>query len=53
MLVEWTATYGSVGQVPERMIGPVRWTTSGADHIFERPPETINTSRSSDGGTRE
>ena len=53
MLVEWTATYGSVGEVPERMIGPVRWTTSSADHIFEKPPESISTSRSSDGGTRD
>lgn len=53
MLVEWTATYGSVGEVPERMIGPVRWTTSSADHVFEKPPESISTSRSSDGGTRD
>lgn len=53
MLVEWTATYGSVGQVPERMIGPVRWTTTRADFIFEQPPETINTSRGSDGGSRD
>ncbi|HKU16326.1 MAG TPA: M48 family metalloprotease [Steroidobacteraceae bacterium] len=52
-LVEWTATYGSVGQVPERMIGPLRWTTTGASYIFEEPPETISTSRSSDGGTRD
>lgn len=53
MLVEWTAAYGSVSDVPERMIGPVRWTTSGADHIFEKPPESISTSRSSDGSTRD
>jgi Zn-dependent protease with chaperone function len=53
MLVEWTATYGSVGEVPERMVGPIRWTTSSADHIFEKPPESISTSRSSDGGTRD
>ena len=35
------------------MIGPVRWTTSSADHVFEKPPESISTSRSSDGGTRD
>jgi hypothetical protein len=53
MLVEWTATYGSVGEVPERMLGARRWTTSSADYIFEQPPESISTSRSSDGGTRD
>jgi Zn-dependent protease with chaperone function len=53
MLVQWTATYGSVGQVPEQMIGPVRWTTTGADYIFEQPPETISTGRGSGGGTRD
>ena len=53
MLVQWTATYGSVAEVPERMIGPVRWTTSGADHVFEQPPESISTGRGSDGGTRD
>ncbi len=53
MLVQWTAVYGSVGEVPERMVGPLRWTTSNAEFIFEEPPETISTSRSSDGGSRE
>ena len=53
MLVQWTATYGTVAAVPERMIGPVRWTTTTADYIFEQPPETISSSRSSDGGTRD
>jgi len=53
MLVQWTATYGTVAAVPERMIGPVRWTTTAADYIFEQPPETISSSRSSDGGTRD
>jgi Zn-dependent protease with chaperone function len=53
MLVQWTATYGSVAEVPERLIGPVRWTTSGADHVFEEPPETISTGRGSDGGSRD
>ncbi len=35
------------------MVGPVRWTTTGADYIFEEPPETISTSRGSGGGTRD
>jgi hypothetical protein len=53
MLVEWTATYGHVGEVPERMVGPQRWTTSSADFIFEQPPESISSSSSSEGGTRD
>jgi Zn-dependent protease with chaperone function len=52
MLVEWTQVYGSAGEVPERMVGPQRWTTSSADYIFEEPPDSISTSRSSSGGTR-
>jgi Zn-dependent protease with chaperone function len=52
MLVEWTQTYGSAGQVPDRMVGPQRWATSSADDIFEEPPESISTSRSSGGGQR-
>jgi len=50
MLVEWTATYGPASPVPERMIGAQRWTSSGADYMFEEPPETLSTS--GDGGTR-
>jgi Zn-dependent protease with chaperone function len=53
MLVEWTQTYGSVGEVPERVVGPQRWTTSNADYVFEEPPDSISSSRSSNGGTRE
>lgn len=52
MLVEWTATYGSVQAPAERVIGPVRWTTSHANFIFEEPPESISTSSRSEGGTR-
>jgi tetratricopeptide (TPR) repeat protein len=52
MLVEWTATYGSVSAPAERVIGPVRWTTSQANFIFEEPPESISTSSHSEGGTR-
>ncbi len=50
MLVVWTATYGSVGEVPEHMIGPMRWTTSNADHIFEKPPEGISTAAAAMAG---
>lgn len=53
MLVEWTAAYGQFKEKPERMIGAQRWTTSSADYIFEQPPKTISSSRSSDGGTRD
>ncbi len=52
MLVEWTQVYGSAGEVPDRLVGPRRWTTSGADYIFEEPPKSISTSSSSGGGTR-
>ncbi|WP_217705437.1 M48 family metallopeptidase [Peristeroidobacter soli] len=52
LLVEWTATYGSVRAPQERVVGPVRWTTSNANFIFEEPPESISTSRHGDGGTR-
>jgi Zn-dependent protease with chaperone function len=51
MLVEWTQTYGSASGRPDRMVGPKRWTTSGADYIFEEPPKSISSS-SSGGGTR-
>ncbi len=52
LLVEWTATYGNLQPPQERIVGPVRWTTSQANFIFEEPPESISTSRHSDGGTR-
>lgn len=52
MLVEWTATYGSVRAPRERVVGPARWTTSNADFIFEEPPNSISTSSHSQGGTR-
>jgi hypothetical protein len=52
MLVEWTQTYGSAAQIPDRMVGPQRWATSSADDVFEEPPESISTSRSSGGGQR-
>ncbi|HVS24689.1 MAG TPA: M48 family metallopeptidase [Gammaproteobacteria bacterium] len=49
-LIEWTAVYGSARPVPERHLGPVRWTTTAADHVFEQPPRNISTKGS--GGTR-
>jgi hypothetical protein len=52
-LMEWTATYGSAQERPERMLGAVRWAASDANHIFEEPPESISTSSSSQGGTRD
>lgn len=52
LLVEWTATYGSVQAPAEHIVGPVRWTTSTADFIFEEPPSQISTNSRSDGGTR-
>jgi Zn-dependent protease with chaperone function len=52
-LVEWTATYGSARERPERMLGAVRWARSDASHIFEDPPESISTSTRDEGGTRD
>jgi Zn-dependent protease with chaperone function len=49
-LVEWTAVYGSRGEVPERKLGAPRWTTTSADYIFEEPPKQISTK--GEGGTR-
>jgi Zn-dependent protease with chaperone function len=50
VLVEWTQTYGSAQPVPERPLGAARWMMTAADHVFEQPPESINTKGS--GGTR-
>ena len=52
MLVEWTQTYGGASQIPDRMVGAQRWATSSAEDIFEEPPDSISTSRSSGGGQR-
>lgn len=49
-LVEWTASYGSAAESPERMIGPVRWSSTTASFVFDEPPEEI--SSSTGGGTR-
>jgi hypothetical protein len=49
-LVEWTAVYGRTQNIPERMLGTPRWSSTGAEHVFEEPPKTISTKGG--GGTR-
>ncbi|SHL92644.1 M48 family metallopeptidase [Rhizobacter sp. OV335] len=49
-LVEWTAVYGRTQRIPERMLGTPRWSSTGAEHVFEEPPKTISTKGG--GGTR-
>ena len=41
-LVEWTAVYGNRNRPAPKRLGNPRWSTSGADHIFEEPPTTIS-----------
>jgi Zn-dependent protease with chaperone function len=48
-LVEWTAIYGAASASKDRVVGPVRWTTTNADFIFEEPPSQI---KGSSGKTR-
>ena len=40
-LVEWTAVYGSATEQPPRFLGAPRWTTSYADVLFSKPPESV------------
>ncbi|RYZ04381.1 MAG: Zn-dependent protease with chaperone function [Myxococcales bacterium] len=42
-LVEWTATYGSAKEVPERRLGAPTFTTADVNHFFEQPPKTVST----------
>ncbi|HHH30728.1 MAG TPA: Zn-dependent protease with chaperone function, partial [Polyangiaceae bacterium] len=49
-LVEWTAAYGSAAEVPPRMLGAPRWTTTEVNHVFEEPPQSVSTKSS--GATR-
>jgi len=49
-LVEWTAVYGRTQSIPERLLGTPRWSSTGAEHVFEEPPKTISTKGG--GGTR-
>ena len=54
-LYEWTAVYtpegagnANPGNAPsERQLGTQRWSTTSVDHVFEVPPERIQTSSSS------
>ncbi|CAN7350585.1 M48 family metallopeptidase [Polaromonas sp. LjRoot131] len=49
-LLEWTASYGSAAQIPERPLGAPRWLQTRVDAILEKPPEQISTK--GQGGTR-
>jgi hypothetical protein len=49
-LVQWTATYGNAGEVPEIKLGATRWLTTSVDHVFSEPPDSIKTEGG--GGTR-
>jgi len=49
-LVEWTAVYGSATQVPNRLLGTPRWSTTRAEFVFVEPPRQISTDGG--GGTR-
>lgn len=42
-LLEWTMTYGSASERPDRKLGAPRWTSSSADVMFEEPPESVRT----------
>lgn len=42
-LVEWTATYGSAQEVPERKLGAPTFTSASVDHFFEQPPKSVST----------
>ncbi|HEU5138242.1 MAG TPA: M48 family metallopeptidase [Steroidobacteraceae bacterium] len=57
-LYEWTAVYTPQGaarssrQAPaEKHLGTQRWYTTSVDHVFEEPPESIQTSSSSSSAT--
>ena len=60
-LYVWTAVYtpegagdANYGNGPaERQLGNVRWTTTSVDHLFEVPPERLQTSNSSGATFRE
>lgn len=49
-LVAWTAVYGSEAEVPQQVLGALRWTETDADFVFEEPPQSISTK--GEGGTR-
>ena len=49
-MVEWTASYGSAAEVPPRMLGAPRWSTTEVKYVFEEPPQSVSTKSS--GTTR-
>lgn len=40
-LVLWTMVYGELPVPPVEQLGAPRWYTSGADYVFEEPPESV------------
>jgi Zn-dependent protease with chaperone function len=50
LLVRWTAVYGNVGEVPQRVLGAPRWIDSDVDYLFAKPPPSI--SSKGQGGSR-
>ena len=52
-LVEWTASYGSASERPERPLGTVRWHQTSVDAIFTEPPRSVSLPRGSSGTTRD
>lgn len=49
-LIQWYAAYGSNKEPSPVYLGAESWLTTNVDHLFEEPPESINTSGS--GGSR-
>ncbi len=49
-LIRWTAVYGSSSERPPQYLGDRKWIRADVDHLFEEPPESIDTSGS--GGRR-
>lgn len=49
-LVIWTSSYGTAAEVAPRQLGNPRVFKAHADHLFEAPPDSIQTQGS--GGTR-
>lgn len=41
VLFEWTATYGSVGERPPRVLGNPHWLDATQDAVFTSPPDSI------------
>lgn len=41
-LVQWSASYGNVRQIPETVLGAPRWIDSPVDYLFTAPPKSIS-----------